>query len=199
MIRWRQYILATKKLNGRTTWEIEYTVAEKHAPLGDTPSERCKGAMSSERDATAVRALYEQLMRGWNTGDAEVFAAPFEEGADFVAFDGTHFKGRHEIVSSHQPLFDKWLKGTRLTGEVRAIRWLSPDVALVHAVGGTIMRNKSRPAPERDSVQTLVAVKRNGDWRLAAFHNTRIRPMGRNAGGTFVWLLSDWLWKLLRS
>jgi uncharacterized protein (TIGR02246 family) len=154
--------------------------------------------MNPEREDRGVRALYQQLMDGWNAGNAEAFAAPFEEQADFVAFDGTHVRGRHDIVSSHRPLFAKWLKGTRLTGEVRSVRWLSPDVALIHAYGGTIMRNKSEPAPERDSVQTLVAVKRAGEWRLAAFHNTRVRPMGRNAGGTVVWLVSDWLWKLFR-
>jgi uncharacterized protein (TIGR02246 family) len=154
--------------------------------------------MNSEKDEASIRALYEKLMDGWNKGSAEAFAAPFEENADFVAFDGTHFKGRDEIVSSHQPLFDKWLKGTRLTGEVRAIRFLSPEIALIHATGGTIMRKKSEPAPERDSVQTLVAAKRDGEWRLVAFHNTRVRPMGRNAGGTFVWLFSDLLWKLFR-
>ncbi len=47
------------------------------------------------------------------------------------------------------------------------------------------MRGKSVPSPERDSIQTLVATKRAGEWRLAAFQNTRVRPIGRNAAGTF--------------
>jgi uncharacterized protein (TIGR02246 family) len=106
-------------------------------------------------------------MDGWNQGNAQAFAAPFVEDADFVAFDGTHFKGRSEIVSSHQTLFDRWLKGTRLTGEVTSLRFLSPEAAIMHAVGRTTMRNRSEPAPERDSLQTLVAAKRNGEWRLA--------------------------------
>ena len=76
------------------------------------------------------------------------------------------------------------------------MRFLSPDVALMHALGGTVMRGKSRPAPERDSIQTLVAIKRNGEWRLAAFQNTRVRPMSRNARSTFIWLFTDWLWKV---
>jgi phosphoglucomutase len=117
--------------------------------------------MNPEKEEASIRALYEQLMDGWNKGSAEAFAAPFEENADFVAFDGTLFKGRDEIVSSHQPLFDKWLKGTRLTGEVRAIRFLSPEIALMHTIGGTIMRKKSESSPERDSIQTLVAAKRD--------------------------------------
>jgi hypothetical protein len=77
-----------------------------------------------------------------------------------------------------------------------SVRFLGPDVALMHAVGGTVMRGKSVPSPERDSIQTLVATKRAGEWRLAAFQNTRVRPIGRNAAGTFVWILSDWLWKV---
>jgi hypothetical protein len=67
----------------------------------------------------------------------------------------------------------------------------------MHAVGGTVMREKSAPAPERDSIQTLVATKCGGERHLAAFHNTRVRPIGRHAAGTFVWMLSDWLWKVL--
>ena len=151
---------------------------------------------SQSDDEVAVRALYTQLMDGWNKGSGEAFAAPFAEDGHLIAFDGTHFKGRDEIVSLHQPLFDKWLKGTRLVGKVESVRFLSPDVALMHALGGTVMRGKSRPAPERDSIQTLVAIKRNGEWRLAAFQNTRVRPMSRNARSTFIWLFTDWLWKV---
>lgn len=156
--------------------------------------------MNTERsaDEAAVRALYQRLMDGWNEGSGEAFAAPFAEDGDLVAFDGTHFKGRREIVPFHQQLFQTYLKGTRLVGEVKDVRFLSNDVALMHAVGGTVMRGKSTPSPERDSIQTLMAVRISGSWQLAAFQNTRIRPMGRSAGGTFVWLLSDWLWQLLR-
>jgi uncharacterized protein (TIGR02246 family) len=149
-------------------------------------------------DEAAVRTLYQQLMDGWNQGSSDAFAAPFAEDGDFIAFDGTHFKGRQEIAQFHQPLFETYLKGTRLVGQVISVRFLSPEVALMHAVGGTVMRGKSAPAPERDSIQTLVATKRDGEWCLAAFQNTRIRPIGRNAAGTFVWILSDWLWKLFR-
>ena len=149
-------------------------------------------------DVEAVRDLYRELMDGWNRGNGEDFAAVFAEDGDLVAFDGTHFEGRAEIAPFHQELFDKWMKGTRLVGRVKDVRFLSPDVALMHAVGGTVMRGKSAPTPERDSIQTLIATKRGGEWRLAAFRNTRVRPIGRHAAGTFVWILSDWLWKVLR-
>jgi hypothetical protein len=76
------------------------------------------------------------------------------------------------------------------------VRFLSPDVAVMHALGGTVMRGKSQPAPERDSIQTLIAIKRGGQWRLVTFHNMIVSPMGRNTRGTIIWLFSDWLWKV---
>jgi hypothetical protein len=82
-------------------------------------------------------------------------------------------------------------------GQVKDVRFLSPDVALMHAVGGTVMRGKSEPSRERDSIQTLVATRQEGgEWRLAAFQNTRVRPMGRNAASFLIWALSDLLWKV---
>ncbi|MDQ3960168.1 MAG: SgcJ/EcaC family oxidoreductase [Pseudomonadota bacterium] len=137
-------------------------------------------------------------MHGWNQGSGEAFAAAFAEDGDLIGFDGTHLKGRQEIARFHQPLFETHLKGTRLVGQVTSVRFLSPEVTLMHAAGGTVMRGKSAPSPERDSIQTLVAMRDGGEWGLAAFQNTRVRPIGRNATGTFVWVLSDWLWKLFR-
>jgi uncharacterized protein (TIGR02246 family) len=148
-------------------------------------------------DEAAVRELYQELMDGWNQGSGAAFAAVFTEDGDLVAFDGTHFKGRDEIAPFHQELFEKWMKGTRLVGEVKDVRFLSPDVALMHAVGSTVMRGKSEPSPERDSIQTLVAVRQDDKWRLAAFQNTRVRRM-RNAAAFLVWALSDLLWKVFR-
>jgi uncharacterized protein (TIGR02246 family) len=156
-------------------------------------------ANHSAKEEAAVRALYQELMDGWNRGSGTAFAAVFTDDGDLVAFDGTHFKGREEIAPFHQQLFDKWLKGTRLVGKVKDVRFLSPEVALMHAVGSTVMRGKSEPSPERDSIQTLVAVREGGgEWRLAAFQNTRLRPVGRSIVAFLIWTFSDWLWKVIR-
>jgi uncharacterized protein (TIGR02246 family) len=157
-----------------------------------------KSTAKHSADEAAVRALYQQVMNGWNQGSGDAFAAAFIEDGDLVGFDGTHFKGRQQIAPFHQQLFDKWLKGSRLVGQVKDVRFLSPDVALMHALGGTVLRGKSEPTPERDSIQTLVATRQEGgEWRLAAFQNTRVRPMGRNASSFLIWALSDLLWKVL--
>ena len=149
-------------------------------------------------DEVAIRDLFHKLLDDWGRSDGYAYGSRFTEDADYVGFDGSRTKGREEIASWHQQLFDKFLKGTRLVGRIESVKFLGPDVALVHAVGGTMMRSKTRPSPERDSIQTLVAVKRNGEWLFAAFHNTRLRPIG-DAVTFLVWTLSDLPWKILRN
>ena len=147
-------------------------------------------------DDEAVRALVARMIEGWNDGNGEAFAAPFADEVDFIAFDGTHLTTKRQIASVHQDLFDKWLKGTRLTGEA-SVRFLTRDVALVLQRGGTVMRGRTKAAPERDSIQTLVAVREAGGWRLTSFHNTRVRPIGERFVGAPLWLVTDMLWKLV--
>jgi uncharacterized protein (TIGR02246 family) len=149
-------------------------------------------------DEQAVRGLYQQLMDGWNQGSATAFAEPMLEDVDFVPFDGVQLKGREAIVRFHGPLFKTHLRGSRLTGKVTGVRFLSPTVALMHARGDTLMRGQSQASPARHSIQTMVAVKGERGWRLAAFQNTRVRPIGQNVAGTIWWLVSDWLWKFVR-
>jgi uncharacterized protein (TIGR02246 family) len=56
-------------------------------------------------------------------------------------------------------------------GKIRNVRSLSPDIAIMNAVGGMIMARQSDIEPERNSVHTLVATKESDDkWRIAAFN-----------------------------
>src|SRR5215217_322916 len=110
-----------------------------------------KKSSSSTADETAICALYRQMMEGWNAASGYAFACPFEENGDLVGFDGTYIKGRQEIAFFHQHLFDMFLKGSRLVGKARSVRFLTSDIA----------------------------VKRNGKWSLAAFQNTRATYIGR--------------------
>jgi uncharacterized protein (TIGR02246 family) len=105
-----------------------------------------------QTDQAQIRALFDDLLGDWGRGDGEAYGSRFTEDADYVAFDGTRTRGRDEISASHQQLFDKFLKGTHLTGRILSIKFPVPDVALVHATGGTVMRGKMKPSPERDSI-----------------------------------------------
>src|SRR5262245_44016490 len=158
----------------------------------DTGAEQERAADESE-----IRALHQRVLDAWQDGDGEAFAAPFSDDVVFVGFDGSVMRGRRQIAAVHQELFDRWLKGSRLVEERTEVRFVAPDVAIVHTVGGTVMRGKAKPAPERDSIQTLTAVRSAGVWFFVSFQNTRIRPIGAGAASALLWLGPDQLWRLL--
>ena len=134
---------------------------------------------SKPDDEAAIRKLYQQMIDGWNAGNGDAFAAPYTDDSDYIGFDGTYMKGRQEIASFHQMLFDKFLKGSRLIGKIRTIRFVTMDVAVLVAVGGTVMAGQSDIEPERNSIHTIVAVKRNRNWYFTAFQNSRAQYIGR--------------------
>jgi uncharacterized protein (TIGR02246 family) len=159
---------------------------------GQAAAVRARSEIPAE---SAIAALFEKLIAAWNSGNGEAYGQAFTGDADYVAFDGTRLKGRPEIVRVHQQLFDTHLRGSSLSGTIESIRFANPDVAVVHAIGDTRLAGHNKPSPERHSIQTFIALRRDEDWRFIAFHNSRIRPIGRG-GGTSLWLLTDWLWRL---
>ncbi|HEY3227701.1 MAG TPA: hypothetical protein VGJ87_00690 [Roseiflexaceae bacterium] len=56
------------------------------------------GYGGSKSMVLSVRARHGQTLDGWNKGSGDAFAAPFAQDADFVAFDGSYFKGRQEML-----------------------------------------------------------------------------------------------------
>ena len=133
----------------------------------------------SDGDEAAIRALYQQMIDGWNAGNGDDFAAPYTDDSDFIGFDGTYMKGRQEIASFHQMLFDKFLRGSRLIGKIRSMRFVTVDIAIMIAVGGTVMAGQSDIEPERNSIHTIVAVKYDNHWYFTAFQNSRAQYIGR--------------------
>ena len=138
--------------------------------------------MKSEPQTSARSAPYTgRMLEAWGAGDGAAFATPFSDDALFIGFDGSVMRGREQIAATHQEVFDRWMKDKRLTEERTEVSFVDPDVAIVHALGGTVMRGRSEPTPERDSIQTLVAVRDASGWSFVSFQNTRLRPIGAGA------------------
>ncbi|MBF6333411.1 SgcJ/EcaC family oxidoreductase [Nocardia transvalensis] len=123
-------------------------------------------------DEAAIRALFDRTSRAWADADAHAFASAFTEDADYVTFFGPHYKGRADIEAVHRPLFEKWQKGSHLDGEIVSLRFLTPDVALVHG-RGAVVKGRKRRNRFNTKVTLHVAVRQDGEWRFAAFHNTK--------------------------
>ncbi|MVU79575.1 SgcJ/EcaC family oxidoreductase [Nocardia sp. ET3-3] len=123
-------------------------------------------------DEEAVRELLARADGAWEAGDATAFAAVFAPDADYVTWFGQRLSGREAIDSAHAPLFAKYLKGTRTDGEITSVRFVTPDVALVHGRGAVVRGRKKRNRFNTKMV-LYVVVRRDGDWSVAAFQNTK--------------------------
>lgn len=122
-------------------------------------------------DEAAIRESVKQMVSGWNTKSGALFATPFAEDADYVIINGNHIKGRTAIEQGHQRIFDTVYKDTTLTLEVKQIRFLRPDVAVVHVSG-----HRKGPAKEvtQGAMITMVMTKEKQGWKIAAFQNTAV-------------------------
>ena len=129
-------------------------------------------------DEAAIRALLQKCIEGWNKGSGEAFAAQFAEDSDFVSANGMHLKGRKQNASHHQQIFDTFFKGTRLWAQVKSVRFLGPDVALLHTHGTILKPGESDASPEPVSTQTLTVSKHGNEWLVDAYQNTPIQRQG---------------------
>jgi uncharacterized protein (TIGR02246 family) len=129
-------------------------------------------------EETEVRALYKQLLDSWNKRNAADFAALFEEDGNQIGFDGSQVNGRSEIESHLSGIFAEH-KTAEYVGKVREVRFLTPDVAILRAVVGMVPYGQTDINPATNTIQSLVAVKQDGHWRIALFQNTPAQFHGR--------------------
>jgi uncharacterized protein (TIGR02246 family) len=124
-------------------------------------------------DEKAIRANVEQLVKGWNMKSGEEFAKPFAEDSDYIVINGRHIKGRAANARGHQQIFDTIYKDSDIDAEVEQIRFVRPDVAVVHLLGE--MFSKADRKQGGKSRLMMVMVKTEGKWEIVAYQNTRIQ------------------------
>ena len=138
-------------------------------------------ATTVNSEEIAIRWVFEQLATAWNTGNANAFAELLTDDCDYVTFAGQHLKGKQENQQIHHDLFTSWaLKGSTMhTGpEQASIALLSDTIALSHSTGTIQLRFQKKPPLSRLSIQTMVLVKTDDQWKIRSFHNCRIQKPG---------------------
>jgi uncharacterized protein (TIGR02246 family) len=129
-------------------------------------------------DESEVRALYRQMLEGWNTRNAEAFAASFAADGEVIGFDGSQMTGRAEIAATLRQIFIDHVTAPYVS-KVRSVRLVSSDVAILRAVVGMVPLGQADLNPAVNAHQTLVAAKRAGTWRIALLQNTPAQFHGR--------------------
>jgi len=140
-------------------------------------------------DEAAIRDLLAQQVAGWNSGDPTAYAAVFTPDADYVTFLGAHHSGREAITAWYAPLFANLLRGSRLDVEITGLRFLTAEVALIHARAVVTRNSKRRNRGAR--VNTSVAVRTGDGWLLASSQNTTRRRLAERLMRTLVYRHAD--------
>lgn len=131
---------------------------------------------TSNGDEAAIRLIVQRVQDGWNAHDGKAFASPFASDADYVVVNGMKIKGREAIEKGHTAIFSSIYKDSHNVGTVKSMRFLRPDVAVVHVEWNLEV---SKGGEKAQAMNTMVMTKEGGNWSIAAFHNTPIRTDGR--------------------
>ena len=122
----------------------------------------------------AARELYAQLLEAWNKRNARNYALLFASEATLIGFDGSQVNGQLDIGAHVSEVFSHH-QTPRYVALVRGVRSVAADVSLLRANAGLIPPGKDDIDPALNAVQSLVAVRKAGAWKIALFQNTPAR------------------------
>lgn len=125
-----------------------------------------------------IIALYTRLLEAWNARDAKAFAEQFMENGNTVGFDGSQMDGRSAMATELERIFKDHTPATYVA-KVREVRALGAGVALLRAVAGMVPPKESQLKPERNVIQSIIAVTDGGTLKIAYYQNTPARFDGR--------------------
>ncbi|HEY1832361.1 MAG TPA: SgcJ/EcaC family oxidoreductase [Acidimicrobiales bacterium] len=128
-------------------------------------------ATTSSADQQAVLDVLKRGYVAWEANDAEAFVAGYLDDASVVQ-PGIYKKDREEILTTMAAGFAGPLQGSRAFDHPRDIRFLTDETAIVVSEGGIIFPGQDVVPTEALVRATWVLVNRDGNWYVAAYHNS---------------------------
>jgi uncharacterized protein (TIGR02246 family) len=135
------------------------------------------GTLSAAEEELKTYLL--QIIERFNRHEQRPLESPgFTPDADFVNVQGRWMKGVDEIRRGHKEEGATRLKDARIKLVELDIRFIRPDVAVVHQLH--VMSGKRHPdgttVPPHQQISTRILVKEQGHWVTTAFQNTDVEP-----------------------
>lgn len=134
--------------------------------------------MENHENEQKIRALYNTLLKSWNTKSASGFGNLFAEDGNAIGFDGSPMNGWKEIIDELSKVFTHH-ETALYVSIVKEVRALGADVYMLRAVAGMVPRGRTEINPEVNAIQTLIAQKKGREFRIALFQNTPAAFHGR--------------------
>jgi uncharacterized protein (TIGR02246 family) len=138
-----------------------------------TTSAEVQGA---PEDVAAINAILDENVVALNKHDPVGASRQYMPETEFTNVAGIHVRGAAEIEKFLAAGFATRLKTATWKTMNVAIRFIRPDVAIVHVtaeISGFLSPDGST-APPHNELSIRVFQKDGGNWRVAAFHNTTV-------------------------
>lgn len=131
-------------------------------------------APGNSSDETAIRAVMEATTKAFSSHDAKAWAQFCTETARLVTVRGESMDGVAEIEKGLAIVFATRAGAVTLRTLDMSIRFIRPDVALAYLtneLSGLVGPDGQTQPPHRE-LSIRVVVRNDGQWKIAAFHNT---------------------------
>jgi uncharacterized protein (TIGR02246 family) len=125
-----------------------------------------------------IEKLHFDLLSAWNNQDAQSMASLFSKDANLIGFDGSQINGQTTIEPEMSKIFADH-KTASYVWKVEEVRFLSSQIALLRAIVGMIPPGKKEINPEKNAIQSLVAIVESETWKISLFQNTPAQFHGR--------------------
>lgn len=129
-----------------------------------------------------IRAIVAAQVAAWDAGDGVAYARDVAAGVSFTNLFGMVMYGAPAFTERHSQILATFYKGTTKHHEIRRIRFVTPDVAIVD-IDNEVRGVKSMPAgiavPPDGVLKTQlmeVFVRRVDRWQIEAYHNVDTKP-----------------------
>lgn len=137
--------------------------------------------MSNSRadDEAAIQAVLADSYKAWEAGDADGMVANYT--ADATAIMPGSLRDSRDVIRQNMALaFAGPLKGSSTCNRQLSIRFLGRDGAIVLSESAILFAGETEvPDDARKVNATWVFEKRDGQWRIAAYHNSPVLAPGQ--------------------
>jgi uncharacterized protein (TIGR02246 family) len=136
--------------------------------------------MSDSRaaDEAAIQAVLADSYKAWEAGDADGMVANYT--ADATAIMTGSLRGSRDVIRDSMALaFAGPLKGTSTHNKQLSLRFIGRDAAIVVSESGILFGGETEVPDAAKVNATWVFEKRDGQWLIAAYHNSPAQAPGQ--------------------
>jgi len=129
-------------------------------------------------DEAAIQAVLADSYQAWEAGDADGMVAGYT--ADATAIMTGSLRGSRDVIrDSMAQAFAGPLKNTPTCNKQLSLRFVGEDAAIVVSGSGILFAGETEVPDARKVNATWVFEKRDGQWLIAAYHNSPVLAPGQ--------------------